>query len=200
MTIPMEERIRDVAVRVFAQKGFHRTRMKDIAKEAGVAVGSIYNHFRDKDDLLLSIFETEFDARVSFLEAGQRKGLPVIDQVRRLLEEHFALVQKQPELAQLLLLERFNRGGRLRDRFVALQRVIVERIDSILRSGISEGWIRPCNTRVVAQGLFDLVQTMSATGLVYESEEEHEILAAAPAELCDLIWRGLQVSTEEGLA
>ena len=135
MSAPMEERIRTVAVRVFAEKGFHRTRMQDIADEAGIAVGSIYNYFRDKDDLLLSIFETEFNARMTFLEDGQRTGLPVIDQVRRLLEQHFAVVQQQPELAQLLLLERFNRGGRLQDRFVALQRGIVERIDGILQSG-----------------------------------------------------------------
>ena len=51
-----KERIRQAAVRVFSREGFDRASVKSIAEEAGVAVGSIYNHFQDKDDLLISVF------------------------------------------------------------------------------------------------------------------------------------------------
>lgn len=45
------------ALRVFARKGFHRTTVRDIAREAGLADGTIYNHFENKSALLLALLE-----------------------------------------------------------------------------------------------------------------------------------------------
>ena len=47
--------ILDAATRVFAQRGFHRTTIRDVAKAAGVADGTIYNYFENKTGLLLGI-------------------------------------------------------------------------------------------------------------------------------------------------
>jgi AcrR family transcriptional regulator len=49
--------ILDAAAKVFAEKGFHPTTIKDIATEAGVAHGSIYTYFENKTALLLGIFD-----------------------------------------------------------------------------------------------------------------------------------------------
>ncbi|HHK67424.1 MAG TPA: TetR/AcrR family transcriptional regulator [Candidatus Acetothermia bacterium] len=187
-----EERIRGAAIRVFSREGFHRARMREIAEEAGIAVGSIYNYFASKEELLISLFEEEFEARLSFLEELQRRSAPIRETLQRLLEEHFSFVRIRPELAQLLLRERFNRGGKLSDRLIVLQRRMVERIGQIISRGIEDGWIRPCDPTVVAQGLYDLIQTMSACGIVYEKERAEEILKAAPEELASLIWQGLK--------
>jgi len=187
-----EERIRQAAIRVFSRDGFHRSRMKEIAEEADLAVGTIYNYFESKEELLVSLFDDEFEARLSFLESLQEGSVPIREALQRLLEEHFSFVRRQPELAEIILRERFNRGGKLSDRLIVLQRRMVERIAEIISRGIGEGWIRPCNPPVVAQGLFDLIQTMSACGIVYGEEMAEEILKAAPGELASLIWRGLK--------
>ncbi len=57
--------ILDAATKVFAEKGFHPTKIKDIAKEAGIADGTIYNYFENKTALMLGIFDrlNEFDQR-----------------------------------------------------------------------------------------------------------------------------------------
>jgi AcrR family transcriptional regulator len=49
--------ILNAAVEVFADKGFHRATIKDIAKEAGIADGTIYNYFGNKTDLILGILD-----------------------------------------------------------------------------------------------------------------------------------------------
>ncbi len=49
--------ILDAATKVFAEKGFHATTIKDIASEAGIAHGTIYNYFENKTALMLGIFE-----------------------------------------------------------------------------------------------------------------------------------------------
>jgi len=46
-----------VSHRLFLLQGFHGTTMRQIAKNAGVALGSLYNHFADKDDLFSAVFE-----------------------------------------------------------------------------------------------------------------------------------------------
>ncbi len=52
-----KNQILEAAAKVFAQKGFHPTTTKDIAKEAGIAEGTIYNYFENKTALLFAIFD-----------------------------------------------------------------------------------------------------------------------------------------------
>src|SRR5512141_2464613 len=52
-----KNQILEAADVVFAQKGFHPTTTKDIAKQAGISEGTIYNYFESKTALLLGIFE-----------------------------------------------------------------------------------------------------------------------------------------------
>ena len=184
-------KISQAAIRVFSREGFHRARMKSIAQEAGVAVGTIYNYFKDKDDLLLSVFENGIRVRMEFLEELGHTSLPFRDQIQHLLESHFSQIREQQELAELILFERFHRGSRLRNRILTLQKSIIDQIEEFIRMGIDEGWVRPCQPQVVAQALFDLVQTMTACWVFSSSGDEDDIFASAPKELADLIWMGL---------
>jgi len=170
--------------------------VKSIAEEAGVAVGSIYNHFGSKDDLLISIFEEEFADRVALVDRIRESQDPIPDQVERLLQDHFARAREHRELAELLLYERYHRGSRVRERLAALQADVVIRIAAILRRGIDEGWIRPCHPDVVAQTLFDLVQTMTVCWALGDRADADETFATAPKELTDLMWKGLRRDAE----
>jgi len=167
-------KISQAAVHVFSREGFHRARMTSIAQEAGVAVGTIYNYFKDKDEAQLG-----------------HTSLPIRDQIQHLLESHFEQIRGQQELAELILFERFHRGSRLRDRILALQKTIIDQIAEFIRAGVDEGWVRPCHPQVVAQALFDLVQTMTACWVFASPDDEDDIFASAPKELADLIWMGL---------
>ncbi|GCE21600.1 TetR/AcrR family transcriptional regulator [Dictyobacter kobayashii] len=61
--------ILDAATKVFADKGFHPTTIKDIARTAGIADGTIYNYFENKTALMLGIFDrlNETDRRAEDL-------------------------------------------------------------------------------------------------------------------------------------
>jgi TetR/AcrR family fatty acid metabolism transcriptional regulator len=59
-------RICEAAIKLFAAKGYHEARADEIAQEAGVAVGTIYNYFKNKEDILLDIFVAEFEKRKRF--------------------------------------------------------------------------------------------------------------------------------------
>ena len=67
--------VRDIAAELFAEKGFHETTMRDIARRAGMLPGSIYYHFPSKADLLAGVYEegvSRLLARIDAADPGPR--------------------------------------------------------------------------------------------------------------------------------
>lgn len=97
--------ITEAAIEVFADKGFHQARVSDIAKRAGVADGTIYLYFKNKEDLLLSVFEQKMDE----LLAGLGQALATIDdpveRVRQFARFHFGQVEQNRRAAEVLQVE-----------------------------------------------------------------------------------------------
>lgn len=99
------ERILDAAERVFARSGFYQSRVSEIARDAGVADGTIYLYFKSKDDLLISLFESRME-RVNQRMAAALAGLATpTEKLMALVRTHLGLVRDQPELAEVLTIE-----------------------------------------------------------------------------------------------
>src|ERR671922_2804990 len=84
------QQIIDAAVRVFARNGFYNSRVSDIAREAGIASGTIYLYFKTKEEILVTLFRERMAAFVAQLRreiAGEPD--PVV-KIRRLVGVHFA--------------------------------------------------------------------------------------------------------------
>ncbi|HEX8286595.1 MAG TPA: TetR/AcrR family transcriptional regulator [Pyrinomonadaceae bacterium] len=64
------EAILRAAVKVFARKGFFNSKVADIAKEAGIADGTVYLYFKSKDEILHSVFDR---AMSEFISEGKRE-------------------------------------------------------------------------------------------------------------------------------
>ncbi|WP_376092885.1 TetR/AcrR family transcriptional regulator [Roseomonas sp. CCTCC AB2023176] len=99
-----QDHILDAAVTVFARKGFRAASMRDVAAAAGVAAGSIYNHFDNKAALLLAIFDRLAERAVEAAPpaplAGGRDLL--VEVIRRPL---VAMTEEATELFRVLLAE-----------------------------------------------------------------------------------------------
>jgi len=98
-------RITDAAVEVFAEKGFHQARISDIAKRAGVADGTIYLYFKNKEDLLLSVFEEKMDYLLEGLGEAIAQVDDPIEKIRRFARFHFRQVQDHRSAAEVLQVE-----------------------------------------------------------------------------------------------
>ena len=73
--------ILDAAVRVFARKGYHTSRVGDIAEEAGVAHGLLYHYFGSKDELLETIFHENWSVLLDRIAAVEETDEPVVEQL-----------------------------------------------------------------------------------------------------------------------
>src|ERR1044071_8402367 len=84
-------RILASAERVFAKRGFFAARVSEIAKEAGVADGTIYLYFKSKDDLLISLFESRMKQVNLQLRAAIADRAPA-EQLRAFIRAYLQLV------------------------------------------------------------------------------------------------------------
>ncbi len=78
------QRILDAAVAVFAEKGFHVARVADIASRAGVADGTVYLYFKNKEEILMTAINTAFDAFVNQARTELAKIPSPAEKLRRL--------------------------------------------------------------------------------------------------------------------
>src|SRR5687768_11869220 len=98
------ERILDAAERIFARHGFFAARVSEVAKEAGVADGTIYLYFKSKDDLLISVFENRM-AHVNDQLRAAIADLPPGEQLRAFIHAYLRMVSDEPTAVEVLTIE-----------------------------------------------------------------------------------------------
>lgn len=99
------DRILDAAERVFAQRGFFAAKVADIAREAGVADGTIYLYFKNKDDLLISLFESRMERVNQILADAIAGATRPRDQLTAFVRAYLQLIADQPTAAEVLTIE-----------------------------------------------------------------------------------------------
>jgi AcrR family transcriptional regulator len=118
------------AARAFAQHGLRRSTMQSVAAAAGVAKGTLYNHFRTKDEVAAALLATELD-RLTALAAG----LPLAEALAALSDELGAhpvlrrLAETEPELLTALLAVGADRWAELTGRLAGALRVAPDDAD-----------------------------------------------------------------------
>ena len=131
-TGPEEKRrlILQAAVRVFARKGFHTSRVGDIAEEAGVAHGLLYHYFDSKDELLETIFHETWSDLLAAMRDVEESGAPAREQLRGVAAILLRSWRRDPDLVRVIVREVARsphlqqRLGEVGEAFAAIQRMI----------------------------------------------------------------------------
>lgn len=99
------EKIIHAAISVFSKRGFYNSTVADVAREAQVADGTIYLYFKNKDDLLISIFEYCMDFFIQAVTREIDKSSDPVERLKSFVHLHLKLVQKYQDLAQVIQIE-----------------------------------------------------------------------------------------------
>ena len=103
-----EERRRSIlkaAVEVFSKKGYHGCRIADVAKEANIAYGLVYHYFKNKDELLESVFDSGWQAFISRVTEAAMRADSLPDRVRAVVKVAFEAYRRDPRGVKVLILE-----------------------------------------------------------------------------------------------
>jgi len=133
------QQIVDAAIRVFARNGYYNSRVSDIAREAGIASGTIYLYFRTKEEILVTLFREKMAAFVAHLRREIAGETDPVAKIRRLVELHFTVLEQSPALAEVVQVElrqghKFFRGASAHE-----VSAYFELIGSVLEEGVAAG-------------------------------------------------------------
>ena len=98
-------RIIAAAVKVFAKNGFFQSKVSEIAREAGVADGTIYLYFQNKDDILISLFEEEMAKILASVRQAVAQEADPAKKLQAFALAHLNLTEKSQELAEIIQVE-----------------------------------------------------------------------------------------------
>lgn len=189
------ERIITAAVKVFAAKGFYCARVSDVAREAGVADGTIYLYFASKEDLLRGLFEENMTRIITELREVVAGGTSAGDRLSRMFSAYVAFVRRDPELAEVLTVE-LRESGKFMDEFAAplfgeFLRILVD----ILQDGQKSGELRRhFSARTLARAMFGALDELALSWVMSKSKWN---LEQSGMELLDVFLGGMHRSGDE---
>ena len=145
-TTPVNDRraaILAAAGRLFAQQGVAATSVREIAHEVGILSGSLYHHFRSKDDLVEELVLTYLDDIVAHYEAVLAEGRPPVAALEGLVRASLDAVQRHPHATEIYQndaahLRRLPRG----EEITAAGRRVPEIWLDVIEQGIAAGQLR----------------------------------------------------------
>jgi TetR/AcrR family fatty acid metabolism transcriptional regulator len=133
------KKILDAATKVFARVGFSNTRIQDVAQEAGIAHGTVYLYFKSKDDLFISIFQESLGELIDYISSEVQKKDSAEDKLRRMISLQLDVIEENPDLTKLILIEFPRTGNFLTDRNIDVLSNYIDVIGDVLKNGIEEG-------------------------------------------------------------
>jgi TetR/AcrR family fatty acid metabolism transcriptional regulator len=196
------ERILRAAIKVFARKGFYATRVSEIAKAAGVADGTIYLYFKNKDDVLVSIFEDRITKLLQFLREEIGKVSTFDEKVRIVVELQLGLLEGQRDLAEVVTVN-LRQSSKLLKQFAApLFSQYLDLIAGVIAEGQREGTLRSdLSPRVVARALWGALDGVALTwALGGQRAGNPESLRRAAQQISSIFLDGLRVRESDSRA
>ena len=181
--------ILEAAIAVIAENGYHGSQIAKIAKEAGVADGTIYLYFKNKEDLLIKMFAESMGEFISGIESGIAACQTAKEKLARLVHLHLEHLSARPKLAVVTQLELRQSQASLQPKLSAVLEPYLELIEELVSSGMKSGEFRSgLNVKLARQMIFGTVD-QAVTSWVLDGGAEP--LAQQAPELHSMLYSGL---------
>ena len=182
------QRILDAALEIFAERGFHAAKISEIARLAGVADGTIYLYFKNKDDLLLSLLESKLAA----MNDGLRAELAAIAEPRErlghIIAYHLRQASDNPTLARFMTLEMRRSSHSLPEAARGKLADYLGQWTAVIEAGKAAGAIRPDVRTDVLQGMLYGALDQACVTWVSRSERQASELDVVASHLRTMLF------------
>jgi len=190
--------ILEAAIRVFARYGYHHARVGEIARAAGVAEGTVYLYFRNKEDLLVSAFREKMDAfthevaaRLAPAGAGARGG--AAEKLRRVVEMHLSRLGADYDLALFFQIHLRQPEESVRNAIAGPLARYARLIEDVVEAGMASGeFLAGQNKKLVRQMVFGAIDEVVSNWV--RSRGKYSLAGQAGA-LSAFLLRGLTGSS-----
>nr|WP_309297433.1 TetR/AcrR family transcriptional regulator [Lysinibacillus sp. KH24] len=166
---PKYKQIIDAAVIVIAENGYHQAQVSKIAKQAGVADGTIYLYFKNKEDILISVFNEKMAVFIESLRDIIENGNTSYDKLSKMIANHLTVLATDRYLATVTQLELRQSNKDLRLKINAVLREYLQLLDQILVEGMLSGEFNPTmDVRLARQMVFGTIDEITTSWVMNE--------------------------------
>ena len=176
---PKRQLILRAALAVFAARGFHGARMEEIAQEAGVGKGTVYEYFQSKEHLFRDTLKEGLEFYISHVRLDLEREVTATDKLRALVKNNFTLACRFRPLARIAMMETIPIDEKFRVWLREMHLEVLEMISGIVRQGIERGEFRAINHELFARLFYGgLSLTLSPFNHLEMDENEIDRYAA----------------------
>lgn len=176
------------AIKLFSKKGFHKTTLKDLAEEAGLSHGNIYDYVGSKEDIFYLIHDFLERTTGKILRRSIENVNDPLEKLRRIVRGEFNLMDQWADAVLLLYQETHILEGELLRNLLKGERQHLEMFEVILDECITKKQIKPCNVRLVS----NLIKSMIDSWTVKRWDlRNHTSLVEAENTIMEIVSDGL---------
>jgi TetR/AcrR family transcriptional regulator, fatty acid metabolism regulator protein len=174
---------------VFARQGFHQSTVAQIAREAGVADGTIYLYFKNKDDILVHFFNYRTKQVFDHFRAAVNQADNSQDKLRNLIRRHLTEFQRDPNMAVVYQVETHQNSRLAETQIREMSQMYQDLVSEIVETGQQDGSIRrDLYVSLVKRFILGAVDEVINTWL--HSDKNYDLVSMADP-LVELFIRGI---------
>jgi TetR/AcrR family fatty acid metabolism transcriptional regulator len=136
------KKIIDAATKVFAKKGFYNAKVSEIAKEAGIADGTIYIYFKHKDDILISLFEEKMTEVLDNMKNQISLERDPLKKIEKFALVHLKMIQDNKHIAEIIQVELRQSSKFMKNYHNTKFFEYLDLISNIIQEGKEKGLVR----------------------------------------------------------
>ncbi|MGQ9897605.1 MAG: TetR/AcrR family transcriptional regulator [Acidobacteriota bacterium] len=176
------------AITVFARNGYFNSKVSDVAREAGVADGTVYLYFKSKDDLLFSIITEMLDSFIGQVRMAIAPLSSPLAQLREIARLHLEMLGRDRDLAVVFEVE-IRHSTKFMEEFSTKKlSEYLDLIQQVIEAGQQAGDFRPnINPRIATKVFFGALDEMVTNWII---SRRGKPLAAAVEPVLDILLHG----------
>ncbi|MGI6575422.1 MAG: TetR/AcrR family transcriptional regulator [bacterium] len=154
------------ARQVFAAMGFHQARIEDIAREAGVGKGTVYEYFSSKEQLYTKMIFEVADSYITGVDTEISKEVTLPGKLAGIARFHLQFIAQHGQLAEMAMQDPGHINQTLRKRLAQVSKQVIQRVAEIIGEAMDTGQFRSTDPVLAAKlflgGLSNVINPMGA--------------------------------------
>lgn len=145
------------AARLFREKGYASTSMRDIAKGVGIQGASLYNHIESKQELLSELLMFIANLFTKEMELINKSSSPSVDKIKQLIGLHVHYTAEYTDAISIIASEWVHLEEPVLSKYIGLRTAYEDKFEQIIVDSIDEGTFEPTNPKIA---LFSILSTL----------------------------------------
>jgi len=193
LTEKRKRQILEAAIRVFAEKGYHGTKTKEIAERAGVSEGTVFKYFKTKKDILLDLLNTSsIDFLMKMIHEAESEKKDVQEVLVSFLKKYAEFIKNNFELMKLIFYESQFHEDLKKEFLKKVDKKITYLCEELIKEKIKKGEFREVDPRIAVKAFMGMVIGtliwIKTEGTLENDIDEEKVLH----QLIDIFFNGIK--------